>query len=224
VLENAGAAGWRDVFLGYHWLDALGNPIVWEQLRTPVPRAAPGEQVELDVAVRGAMPPGSYRLAFDLVVEGRYWLTEVGNVPLRLEASVAPRIERALAARGIVPPPANQEEAFTAGEDEAAAIAYLTEDVEPAPDFVRLTLDALQEGYAMVGGSIEARRRPELRPWAPGAGRNPAFAHPLVCPSVVKGVGALWLDPVAGLPTSAPLVHDPWLYDGRVVVRLRRRS
>ena len=39
MLENAGSAGWRDVFLGYHWLDALGNPIVWEPLRTPAPYA-----------------------------------------------------------------------------------------------------------------------------------------------------------------------------------------
>ena len=37
-LENAGAVAWRsegrDSALSYHWLDELGNPIVWDGLRS----------------------------------------------------------------------------------------------------------------------------------------------------------------------------------------------
>ena len=48
-------------------------------------------------------------------------------------------------------------------------------------------LDAHAEGFAAVGGSIETRDR-SLRAWAPGGGRNPAFAHPLLLPSLLAGL------------------------------------
>ena len=61
LLENAGSAPWRSrgregVQLGSHWLDPLGNPIVWDGaadgVRGPGP---PGEVVELKLrlAARG---------------------------------------------------------------------------------------------------------------------------------------------------------------------------
>src|SRR5262245_66580430 len=62
-LENAGAAPWRDVLAAYHWLDELGNAIFWDGIRTAVPGLAPGETADLDLRVRGLMPPGPYRLA-----------------------------------------------------------------------------------------------------------------------------------------------------------------
>ena len=82
----------------YHWLDPLGNPIVWDGTRTALPRdVAPGETVELELAVTAPRPPGRYRLAFDLVEEHRFWFAEVGATPLEVEVDVAPRIaERAL--------------------------------------------------------------------------------------------------------------------------------
>jgi hypothetical protein len=92
-------------------------------------------------------------------------------------------------------------------------------------------LDAHREGYAIVGGSISGkaglRRKspPELEAWAPGGGRIPGFAHPLLCPSVVRGVELEWADPVSDLPTALqPHGHDPepWLYDGRIALELRR--
>ena len=68
-LENAGTITWGDrVRLAYHWLDARGNPIVWDGERTLVPHLAPGERAAVEAAVRGPMPPGPYRLAFDMVV------------------------------------------------------------------------------------------------------------------------------------------------------------
>jgi hypothetical protein len=79
-----------------------------------------------------------------------------------------------------------------------------------------------------VGGSVEwigrrLRRAPkELEPYAPGGGRNPAFAHPLVCPSLLPP-----LEPnaeIAGLPAWRPEGDEPWVYDARIRLRLRLRS
>lgn len=226
ALENAGTAAWRDVRLAYHWLDRLGNPIVWDGLRTELAPVAPGGRVELEARLRGPIPPGPYRLAFDLVIEGRFWLAELGNTPLELEVVVAPRIGRALAARGAVA--ANQEEPLVP-ESDAEAVAFLAPGYEPAPDWSRRVLDAHQEGYAVVGGSIDAtewlvsltkRSRP-LAPWAPGAGRRPGFSHPLLCPSVVKGIEVEWVEGVEDLPAARPPTDEPWLYDGRITARLR---
>ena len=90
VLENAGTAPWRSrgregVQLAYHWLDPLGNAIVWDGPRAPFPHVIePGEIAELEVAVVAPRPPGRYRLAFDLVEELRFWFQEVGSAPLDL--------------------------------------------------------------------------------------------------------------------------------------------
>ena len=79
VLENAGSARVaRPEDLSYHWLDERGNPIIWDGLRTRVERR-PGERVEKDIELAAPIPPGRYRLAFDLVDEQRFWLAELGN-------------------------------------------------------------------------------------------------------------------------------------------------
>jgi len=101
--------------------------------------------------------------------------------------------------------------------------------VVPAPDWSRRVLDAHAEGYAAVGGSIEAgggvlrRGAGELEPWAPGTGRIPGFGHPLLCPSVLVEAEAVWTEPVAGLPALLPPDDEPWLYDGRIALRMRSR-
>jgi len=197
VLENAGTAPWRDLNVSYHWLDDRGNPIVWDGLRQGV-HADPGERIERDLDVRGPIPPGRYRLAFDLVDDHRFWLAELGNFTPELEVDVRPR--DASDARRFMPPDA---------EIDAERIAA-----------------AHAEGYAAVGGSIDMRRRPrELDPYAPGGGRNPGFAHPLVCPSLLPP-----LEPnteVVGLPAWRPEGDEPWIYDARITLRLqsgRRRG
>ena len=112
----------------------------------------------------------------------------------------------------------------------ADAVAHLAPGCVPARDWSRRVLDAHQEGYALVGGSVAARggfRRkapPELEPWAPGGGRVPAFAHPLLCPSIVRDVDVEFTRSIAGLPAvTQPDGFDPepWLYDGRIAVELR---
>ena len=232
-LENAGTTTWRSlgdagVLLAYHWLDERGNPIVWDGIRTALERSvAPGERLHATVVIRGPIPPGRYRLAIDLVDEGRTWFAEVGNATLETACVVEPRIARALAARGGDAEALAAQEEPLVPEDDAAAVAFLADGVAPAPDWSRRVLDAHQEGYAVVGGSVEAeaglvRRRPrELEPYAPGGGRVPGFAHPLVCPSAVEGVDLDWTDDVAGLPTARPPDDEPWLYDARIRARLR---
>jgi len=189
-LENAGTAAWRELNVSYHWLDDRGNPIVWDGIRHAV-SAEPGERITRELDVRGPIPPGRYKLAFDLVDEDRFWLAELGNFTPELEVDVAPRDvsgARLFAADGDI--------------DQIAA--------------------AHREGYAAVGGALDLRRRPrELEPYAPGGGRNPAFTHPLVCPSLLPPLEPN--DEVAGLPAWRPEGEEPWIYDARIRLQLRLR-
>ncbi len=140
------------------------------------------------------MPPGRYRLAFDLVVEGRYWLSEIGNEMLELDVDVLPR-------------------------NASGAVAHLPPDVEPGPDWHELVRVAHEEGYAAVGGSLDSGRNRELRAYRPGGGRNPSFTEPLVCPSLLLPLAPNCT--VAGLPAWRPEGYEPWLYDARITARLR---
>jgi hypothetical protein len=194
-LENAGTAPWRGPKLSYHWLDERGNAIVWDGIRTDIPELGAADGLTIEAEVRAPIPPGRYRLAFDLVVEHRFWFAELGNEPLGLEVDVEPR-------------------------DASAAVAHLPPDVEPAADWYERVRAAHEEGYSAVGGSLEGRRiPPELAPYAPGGGRNPAFAAPLVCPSLLAPLEPN--DEVAGLPAWRPEGDEPWLYDGRIRARPR---
>ena len=171
-------AAWHGVFASYHWLDDLGNAIDWDGLRTPLAaaRARRANRPPM-LEIRAPMPPGPYRLAFDLVLEHRYWLSEIGNEMLEVEVEVVAarrRPRRSPTSRPTSSPRADWHERVRA---------------------------AHEEGYTAVGGAIESRER-ELRAYRPGGGRNPAFAEPLVCPSLLPP-----LEPnceVAGLPAWRP--------------------
>jgi hypothetical protein len=227
-LENAGSATWRSraeagVQLSYHWLDDRGNAIVWDGPRFAFARPIePGETAEIELELHVPQPPGPYRLAFDLVEEFRFWFAEIGSSPLELPVDVRPRIdERRLA---VVVHGGSDEETSAAlavqdeplVESDAVATVHLVPGALPAPDWARRILDAHAEGFIAVGGSLETREK-ALRPWAPGGGRNPAFAHPLLLPSLLHGEPTEHL----GLPSHAP-ADEPWLYDGRIRLRLRR--
>ena len=208
--ENAGSASWRSVgpddgvFLAYHWLDERGNAIVWDGERTPLERVVePGAALRQEMLVRGPIPPGRYRLAVDLVVEQRFWLTELGNDALERDVDVAPR-------------------------DAAGARTFLADGADPAADWEQRARALHEEGYGAVGGAIEAdaglfrRTPPELAPYSPGGGRHPRFPHPLVCPSLLAPLEPN--DEVAGLPAYRPEGDEPWMFDARMVIRLRSRS
>jgi hypothetical protein len=104
-------------------------------------------------------------------------------------------------------------------KEDAVATAHLVRGALPAPDWSRLLLDAHAEGYAAVGGAVEAGSRSErkrLAAWAPGAGRNPRFLEPLLFPSLLDG-----LEP--GEHEGLPAYRDgDELFEGRAIVRLRR--
>jgi hypothetical protein len=232
-LENAGSAAWRSrgregTQVAYHWLDPLGNPIVWDGLRTALPRAVePGGTIELELTVVAPRPQGSYRLAFDLVEEHRFWFQEVGSTVLDLPVQVSPRIAARrlkVVLHGTGPQDPEATAALAAQEeplvdDDAHAFAHLVPGAIPAPEWSRLLLDAHEEGYAAVGPAIEASRgeKGRLGPWAPGGGRNPRFPEPLLLPSLLDGVEPQTRD---GLPSFSGADS---LFEGRAVVRLPRR-
>jgi hypothetical protein len=201
-LENAGTVPWRDgIFLAYHWLDDHGNPIVWDGIRTTLPPLAPGERATVEPRVRAPIPPGRYRIALDLVAEHRAWFSELGSDVAALDVTVAAR--------------------------EAETVAHVPDWVDPGPAWEERVAAAHAEGYAVVGGAVEwprglVRRRPRaLEPYRPGPGRVPGFSHPLVCPSVIVDTTLERLADVEGLPAFAAPQDEPWLYDGRIVLRAR---
>jgi hypothetical protein len=201
-LTNAGTIAWRpDIFLAYHWLDDRDNPIVWDGTRTPAPPLAPGESATVEARVRAPIPPGPYRLAFDLVAEYRAWFSELGSPMLPQDVHVARR----------------------AGEPRVE----LPPALEPSADYDERVRAAHAEGYTVVAGAIEwegARRPRELAPYAPGPGRVPGFDGALLAPSVLDGIELERLADVAGLPAYAAPQDEPWIYDGRVVLKARPQS
>jgi hypothetical protein len=247
-LENAGTVSWRSrpgsgVHLSYHWLDLLGNPIVWGGAFILLPSLVePGERISVPTTIRAPIPPGRYRLALDLVDEGRSWFADLGNERLDLEVVVEPRLAARTLAVRIGEGPDELREATSAAlaeqeelvVDEGEATAFLTAGCRPAPDWSRRILDAHSEGYAVVAGSVEleggllARRQSTaLDPWRPGFGRAPGFAHPLLCPSLVAELvaEAPWTEPVEQLPAiDQQRLEEPWLCDGRIVVRVAPRA
>jgi hypothetical protein len=203
VLRNAGTIAWGEsIHLASHWLDDRDNPIVWDGIRNTVPPLQPGERATVEARVRVPIPPGRYRLAFDMVAEFRAWFSELGSPMLTADVDVQPR----------------------PGEP----VTLLPPEVEALPDWAERVRAAHAEGYGVVAGALDwqagllSRRPRELAPYAPGPGRVPGFAAPLVCPSVLAGIELEPLGAVYGLPAFAAPQEEPWIYDGRIVLRLRR--
>src|SRR5271154_501402 len=153
------------VRLGNWALDERDTRIGWDGIRTAVPPLEPGERATVDARVRAPIPPGRYRIAFDLVVEHRAWLSELGaDQTVAADVEVAPRASHFHAD---VPP-----------------------DRGPAEDWAERVAASHADGYAVVAGAIAwhggllDRPPRELAPYRPGPGRIPAFAQPLLCPSV----------------------------------------
>jgi hypothetical protein len=231
-LQNAGLAPWRPgISVSYHWLDDHGNAIVWDGWRTPLSTAvSPGEPLEVRVRVRTMMPPGSYRLAFDLIDESRFWFGEVGSFVLEIPVVIERRVDRRLAVRVLGSDDEATRRALGAQDEplveehEAEAVAFLASGAVPAPDWSSRLLDAHAEGFAAVGGAVDSPD-PHLRVWAPTPGRNPSFSAPLLMPSLVR---PLRPSEHLGLPAWSPdsrlVAYDevPWIFDGRIRLRLPR--
>jgi O-Antigen ligase len=86
-ITNTGRLMWDSadnppVYVSYHWLEPTADRVVvFEGLRTPFPAAvSPDDTVTLLARVRAPRQPGTYRLAWDVVQEGRLWFsTEPGG-------------------------------------------------------------------------------------------------------------------------------------------------
>lgn len=77
ALRNAGRTPWspaREDRVAYHWLDARGEPVVFEGRRTELPHEVlPGETIEVDAVLEAPLVPGTYRLQWAMVREHVTW-------------------------------------------------------------------------------------------------------------------------------------------------------
>jgi SAM-dependent methyltransferase len=85
---NSGSVMWRahgrrfggQVTCGLKICDPDGTILREDLGRTPLPHdVAPGEEIELEIAVPGALGAGRYRLRYDMVVEGVTWFEFQGS-------------------------------------------------------------------------------------------------------------------------------------------------
>lgn len=96
-VTNTGRLAWESqgdppYLLSYHWLQAEGDRFVaFEGARTPFPAAVePGATVAMQAEVHAPRQPGTYRLAWDVVLEHRLWFsTEPGAAPMLSHATVS---------------------------------------------------------------------------------------------------------------------------------------
>ena len=201
VLENAGAATWRSrgedgLQLSYHWLDRPATRSSGTACaRRSRSRSRRATTLELDVPVDAPRPPGRYVLAFDLVEEHRFWLSEVGVPTLDVEVDVLPLIdERRLGGRR----PRRPGRGHRRGARRAGGAARRRRARPPPPTSSRARgprptgpgslLDAHAEGWEAVGpavrpdGGVLARRLGghALRPGRPGAA-TPASTRRSCC-------------------------------------------
>ncbi len=83
VLRNEGSASWAadgSFALSYHWLDRGGALMVWDGLRTTVPRVVPpGMKVEVRARIQAPSDGGRYALQWDMVHEGVTWFSSHGD-------------------------------------------------------------------------------------------------------------------------------------------------
>lgn len=91
-ISNTGTVIWKargrrfggQVTGGLKVCDAEGEVIREDLGRTPLPRdIAPGEEVVIPMSVAGVLPPGHYRLRYDMVVEGVTWFEPHGSPAVR---------------------------------------------------------------------------------------------------------------------------------------------
>lgn len=86
------ATGSQPVKVGYHWLDPQGGAVVWDGMHSALPAdIPPGGTASVAVQVARPSRADVPELEIDLVVEGVYWLSWVGQstltIPVRTPAA-----------------------------------------------------------------------------------------------------------------------------------------
>lgn len=99
TIKNASSKTWPSrpdskgrnaVNLSYHWLDRKRQMVVFDGLRTPLPRDLnPGESITLRAAIRAPEKPGEHVLHVTLVQEGVAWFSDRDGGHLAVPVSVA---------------------------------------------------------------------------------------------------------------------------------------
>ena len=110
TVRNTGLRDWpplghTPVHLSYHWVATDGEKILlWEGARTQLPdTVAAGATVTLPAIVDGNVPPGRYRLQWDLVQEQIAWFSTLGAPTATTWIDVEQR-DDAPAIAGLPPP------------------------------------------------------------------------------------------------------------------------
>ena len=209
-LENAGSAAWQprgdgQVSVSYHWLDPLGNAIVWGGIFSPVREArAAGRTGGAVVRHQGAAPAGPLPPFARRRGRGPQLVLRSRQRPARARRRSGAKDRAAGAGRR---PPDRRRRAVQADPggarrhrrslscegEEAEASPTSSPAVVPAPDWSRRCSTRTAEGFACIGGSIEppgagcARRKAaaQFAPWAPEGGRSPA--SPNRCSALAPG-------------------------------------
>lgn len=81
------------VRMSYHWIDADGNVISHDGLRTDLPReVGMGESLLMRASILAPSTPGRYTLVLDLVREYVTWFADRGSPPLKIAAVEVQRV------------------------------------------------------------------------------------------------------------------------------------
>ena len=223
------------------------GPLVARWLTVEHAPVEAGTLVRMTVEVENAgSAPWRTRGVEDGLFLSYHWLDERGNpivwdglrTPLGEAVEPSARVRRELTVRAPIPPgpyrfavdlveehrfwlaelgnPPHEEEIVVAPRDASGAQVY---GAEPADEWLERAEELHREGYSAVGGAIDAKG---FADYPAGGGRHPRFPQPLVCPSLLPP-----LEPnaeVGGLPAYKPEGDEPYMFDGRLVIRLRSRS
>ncbi|GAB4108345.1 MAG: hypothetical protein Kow001_05070 [Acidobacteriota bacterium] len=98
-VHNHGFAPWKaggqpPLLVSYHWLDAdTGQIEIFDGLRTPLPQdVPPGSELAVRVRVQAPPRPGRFRLAWNVVMEHRFWLSDLTECPSTLVSVTGPAL------------------------------------------------------------------------------------------------------------------------------------
>jgi len=96
IVRNRGLVAWRPdtlrpVALSYHWIDRWTRRVVrYNGYRTALPQTLePGQSAQIDAYVQAPNQPGSYILAWDMVIEQSGWFSERGNPVAELPVAIS---------------------------------------------------------------------------------------------------------------------------------------
>jgi hypothetical protein len=98
VIENSSNFDWltgveQPVLASYHWLDPVGNMVIYEGIRTNLPEPIlPLGRAQLAISVVPPPIAGNYTLEVSLVHEGVAWMEDDGLTSLRLKVGVEPSL------------------------------------------------------------------------------------------------------------------------------------